>query len=67
MYYQTGTVSNEFCILFILMIREYVTIHERNHLFERWREIINVGESHFVTCLFILLSNPIIITTFIPK
>ena len=29
-----------------------MTIYERNHLFERRREIIHVGESHFVTHLF---------------
>ena len=37
MYYQAGTVSNEFCILFILVIRECMTLYERNHLFERRR------------------------------
>ena len=38
-----------------------MNIYERNHLFERRREIIHVGyrESHFVTYLFILLSNAI--------
>ena len=66
MYYQAGTVSNEFCILFILVTREYMTIDEKNNLFERRRrDLIYVGEGHFVTYHFILLPNPIIITTFI--
>ena len=48
MYYQTGTVSNEFFIFIILVTREYTTIYEKNHLFEQRRDLINVGEGNLL-------------------
>ena len=46
MFYQTETVFNEFVLY--CHHSDNTRIYERNHLFERWREISKVFEGHFV-------------------
>ena len=52
MFYQTETVNNEFVLY--CHHSDKTRIYERNHLFERWREISKVVEGHSVTACFTL-------------